>query len=134
MAHTITPDGLYHADLGLPWPLVAGIQAAQPLEYGPHARQAAITDRFATLTQAPLTRAFNATEVFEVEVEQGEVVKIAVRISSGFTANSYSGKPVDLVLVLTPSRRTRGWFVKTLWFNHREDRHYTLDRSKYQTL
>lgn len=127
-------DGLYHADIGLPWALLpSALSTAKDLEYGPHARSAAISDRCGRLTAAPLRRALHPSEIFEVEVEQGEVVKVCARLSDGFQAEAYA--PVDLILVLTPSRRNAGsWFVKTLWFNFRNDKHKTLDRSKYQTL
>ncbi len=130
-------DGLYHADIGIPWDLMAPFNGVvHQLEYGQHARKAAITDAVGSLLSAPLSVLINPKNVFEVEVEQGQVVKFCVRLTTGFTAAPHRGKnPLDLVLVLMPSLRTnRALFVKTLWLNDRTDSHATLDRSKYNTL
>lgn len=127
-------DGLYHVETGLPWDLFMPFELkAFQLEYSRHARQAALDDRYGQLTSVPLSPAFTRAEVFEVEVEQGRIVKFAARLSGGFTFefNHYS-KKLDLILVCTPSLRdSNNLFVKTLWLNERTDGHHTLDKSKY---
>lgn len=100
------------------------------LEYGPHARRAALNDRFGQLASVPLAHEFTRDEIFEVEVERGEIVKFCARLREGFSANT--GLQIDLILVCMKSVRTRGaLFVKTLWLNLRSDVHRTLDKSKY---
>lgn len=134
-----TRDGLYHIDIGIPWGRMHGfLNRSFGLEYGPHARQAALDDRYGQLTSVPLDLHVKSCEVFEVEVEQGEVVKFCVRLQDGFTVKTPNRHRMeismlrDLILVCTPSRRDPKYlFVRTLWLNERRDSHRTLDPSKY---
>lgn len=56
---------------------------------------------------------------FEVEVENGNVVKCVVRVR-------YDDKN-DISIV------ARDGFIQTCWINNNEDLHETLDKSKYQS-
>lgn len=136
----MTKDGLYHAAIGnIPWGLFGYFcDCDWGLEYGQHARRAALDDRYGQLTSVPLHHKFTRAEVFEVEVEQGRIVKFAARLSTGFSIECDSktvqswGNAFDLILVCVPSLREPGnLFVKTLWLNERADGHRTLDCSKY---
>lgn len=138
-AHSVK-DGLYHRETGIPWHLFEPFaKQAYGLEYGQHARRAALDDRFGQLASVPLSYCPDHASVFEVEVEQGRIVKFAARLSVGFSVVSDSrksmvgfGKAIDLILVCTPSLRdSNNLFVKTLWLNERTDGHHTLDKSKY---
>lgn len=138
MNQPFVKDGLYHAETGIPWHLFQHM-APRPvgLEYGPHARKAALDDRFGQLTSVPLSHSFLKSEVFEVEVEQGCIVKFCARLSSGFGVrtnafHSHDSDEIDLVLVcMRSTREPSNLFVKTLWLNLRSDNHATLDKSKY---
>lgn len=146
-------DGLYHVETGIPWELFTPFELKNfGLDYGQHARRAALDDRYGQLTSVPLTHKFTRAEVFEVEVEQGRIVKFAARLTGDFSTlyngcrsfeynksdavclncGKHYSKHLDLILVLTPSLREPGnLFVKTLWLNERTDGHGTLDKSKY---
>ena len=60
--------------------------------------------------------------VVEVETRGDRVCKVLVRLSFGHC---------DLCMPLII--RTRMWFAKTLWLNHKEDNHHTLNRAAYAT-
>lgn len=59
---------------------------------------------------------------FEVEVQNGEVVKFCVRTELD------DERDITVVIAMTKD----GWhFIKTAWVNNKEDVHRTLDTSKY---
>lgn len=129
-------DGLYHVETGLP-ATDSVTRQAFGLEYGQHARKAALDDKYGQLTSVPLSHAFTRSEIFEIEVEQGRIVKFAARL--GQDCKTFAVKQthtarngLDLILVLVPSLRdSNNLFVKTLWLQERNDSHGTLDKSKY---
>lgn len=123
---------LYHADLGLPdeagnaWTF-----KEWKLAYSRHALQAALTDRYGTPKRLPKTIQFTHSHIFEIEVYDGKVTKVCVRIPSGECDFEGPLRNMDLCLVLRPSVRPDTLNVITVWFNERGDTHQTLDASKY---
>ena len=65
----------------------------------------------------------NPITPFEVEVENGKVIKIVVRTSYD------SIKDVSIAILFKTFDGIP--FVKTAWLNNKSDAHYTLDTSKY---
>lgn len=110
-------DGLYHVDIGFPADLKLP-RGQLALEYSFHARRAAETDRISPYCSLPGLLDLSAG-IVEVEVKHGKLIKVVTR-------QPYS-EQVDIVLVvmLTTGR------VKTVWFNRTNDKHRTLDRSRY---
>lgn len=114
-------DGLYHKQLGLP-PGVAALWAGDiGLQYGRHAQSEASLDRYGKLPLFPAVE-FEAGDVVEIEVRQGEPVKAVLRVPLD--------DKKDLVYALSLPVRGEA-FVRTVWFNDANDSHRTLDRSKY---
>ena len=124
-------DGLYHTEIGLPEaPLARWVGKTFKLRYSHHAMQAAFSDRYGRVTKAPRELLLRREDIFEVELWRDCVVKIVVRLGSGFEA---SRPGLDLVLAL--SEISPGVLhVRTLWFNEQTDAHKTLDRSKYECV
>lgn len=100
---------LYHKDIGIPAGIV-GPPVSMRLQYGNHARQAALDDG---LRAAP-RYVPSGYQLIEVEVTGGRPTKWVIRFP---LANDTR----DLVLVVTADG-----FVKTLWTNDRNDTHKTL--------
>ena len=125
-------DGLYHSDIYLPAEILTPwLGLRWRILYGTHAARAALDDRYGRLRALPTDLQIEPWMVFEAEVEDGELIKVCVRIGEGFTVEGSEG-PVDLSLVLSSSRTANGsLFVRTLWLNQRNDKHHTLDASKY---
>ena len=109
----------YHRDLGFPDDVV-GPSREERLTYTAHARYAARQDRV-PLDSLPewLPDVF---DLIEVEIEGGIERKWVVR----FTSEYQPERRRDYVLVVTAD-----YLVKTMWVNHTDDQHGTLDRSKY---
>lgn len=109
---------LYHHDVYLPEGYEQPIFEGR-LRYGPHARNAAITDRYGPIALPPWFSAANG-RLIEVEFddELNKVIKQVWRQPLDETR--------DLVLVIG-----LGGFVKTVWANLRSDAHRTLNKSRY---
>jgi hypothetical protein len=111
---------LFHRDIGFPADLDITLYTRRPLalRYSSHARRAAAGDRYGAAI-LPQVLHVAAGDLVEAEVLSAPVVtKLVVRTRYSAT--------LDLVLVVLPCG-----FVKTVWFNKRDDQHGTLDRSKY---
>ena len=67
----------------------------------------------------------NAVAPFEVEVEDGEVVKYAIRMPYNLDK--------DISIVILIKSRLGGTLIKTAWLNYQNDLHKTLVASKYVT-
>ena len=106
---------LFHADIG--FPKVSLWTGTLTLRYGAHALRAAQTDRYGTLT-LPSTLDTTTAQVIEIEVIDGQVVKTLYRVTFDDT--------LDMCLAVTADQ-----FVKTVWFNERNDTHQTLDARQY---
>lgn len=117
-------DGLYHKEIGLP----AG--AVNPwcdldleLVYSEHAKKAADDDRYGSVPRLDIA-GFAPHEVVEVQVENGQPVKAVLRIPC-------DNRPgLDMVLVILRPEAGKA-LVKTVWFNIRSDKHFTLRRQIY---
>jgi hypothetical protein len=106
---------LYHFEIGFPRNL-----SFAPLfgfTYSAHAREEAHRDGITALPQNFIPR---RDKVVEVETDDsGNLNKIVFRRP---TESNY-----DLVVVLLIQTKA----VKTVWKNDRRDRHFTLDRTRY---
>jgi hypothetical protein len=89
------------------------------LTYSNHAIEAARDDRYGPVAQLPSCLEFHRADLIELEVVNGKPVKGVFRQSLDDVR--------DLVIVILFARN----LVKTVWINQRNDRHLTLDRSKY---
>ncbi len=113
---------LYHCDIFLPASLKLPT-GAYLLKYGPHAQQAAKSDRYGNLT--PLLPAYidcSKATVIEVETNGNVIVKIVYR--------QKLNEKKDICLAVCPTRHGT-WFVKTVWSNVNGDTHLTLDKKRY---
>lgn len=115
---------IYHAKIGLP--KVTLPSDVVILVYGPHAKRAARTDRYVDLRRyLPIERKLHFREIIEIELSDShEVTKLVVR----FPITEW----LDAVLVLSPlPGRPGALFVRTVWANHKDDVHNTLDKERY---
>lgn len=88
------------------------------LEYGPHARRAAHTDKYGYINLPHVINADKA-KVIEVEVnDNNQVSKIVYRTKLNTKLN--------LCIVMNPNG-----FVRTVWVNAANDQHKTLDTWRY---
>lgn len=114
---------LYHKDIGFPDSIKLPI-GRYKLKYSGHARLAAINDRnlnFHSLLKYHEILDTEVAEVIEIETRYGRLSKILYRLPlTG--SDSY-----DIILAVLP----HCWVVKTVWLNHRYDRHKTLRKNKY---
>ena len=112
------PTRLYHREVYAPVPMFRSPGVVR-VHYTDHAREQAETDRYGNM-RAYLHKFidFDEGEIVEVEVTDGLVSKRLVRIRAT--------KELDLVLAVLSNGR-----VTTVWVNQRDDRHSTLNRSKY---
>jgi hypothetical protein len=114
------PETLYHKDLGFPADVNVPKSGKVALQYGDHARIEALLDRFGKI-DLPSTIDLDKCEVVEIGVtDRRTVKKMVVRTKHDHTH--------DIVIVLQPN----DGFVRTVWWNHKHDKHRTLDTSKYQ--
>lgn len=110
-------DGLYHYVTGLP---NVRLPASISLTYSLHARHQCIADRYGII-KPPNTLDMANGKLIEMEIANGRVAKIVVRVE-------YSAK-YDLVLVVSSNG-----IVRTVWLNSVNDKHHTLDRSRYVSM
>lgn len=113
--------GLFHADLGFPSAFnpPTGTRA---LQYTQHAQNAALDDRYGDI-QLPSEINLDEMKLIEVGVTDGQVSKFLYR---GKLDNWR-----DICIVAIPRPRGQKWIVKTVWINESNDRHRTLDPTKY---
>lgn len=109
---------LYHADIRLP-------DYDRPpyhvdLKWSRHAERARLTDRYGVIPSFSYLN-FDACEVIEVGMENDVVRHFLLRIPMDER---------DIVIALAPVSSSK-FIVKTVWYNLKSDKHYTLDRSKY---
>ena len=118
--HDNSAERLYHKDFGFPTnaSLPPGFSPVIRLRYGGHARQEAMIDRYGDL-KLPDVIDIRKGDLFEVGVTGNTVTKMAVRMP-------YDDR-IDLIIVFKP----RDGFVKTVWANEKNDKHRTLNRSRY---
>lgn len=107
---------LYHVELGFP-KSIKKISGMFLLDYTEHAIKASKNDRYGDIILPKHIDIKKAT-LIEMEVIDNVMVKGVYRIEYN--------ELYDLVLVITNFR-----VVKTVWLNSKEDKHATLDESKY---
>lgn len=112
---------LYHKDIGFPTNMRRP-RTAFLLDYTHHARQEAARDRYGHIE---LPRALDCrrseNELIECDVDDatGDIIKAVWRMPFN--------DELDIVLVVLMRRK----LVKTVWLNRKDDKHNTLDRSRY---
>ena len=89
-----------------------------------HAIKSANSDRYGQII-IPMVFNFSGRDIVEIETyENPNKLKIVIRLPYSQTC--------DLILVVL--FETDGNRVKTCWLNRKDDRHATLDRSKYRLV
>lgn len=111
---------LYHKDIGLP-PGFRLPSRQVELEWSRHAMQAALDDRYGLIDSYPVLD-LSYCDTIEVELTGRRVSKLVLRAEWD--------DDHDIVYVVIPKTPTL-YFVKTVWMNHKNDTHKTLDRSRY---
>lgn len=114
--YTKMKDGLYHKDMYLP--KINKIDKDFKVEYTIHAIKAAYNDRYDEIV-LPDTINLAKSDIIEIEVESGEIIKILIR-------TRYNSK-YDLNLAIVPQTLK----VKTVWLNEKNDDHKTLRKEVY---
>lgn len=118
---------LYHCEIGIPNSALAPVVARDyTLRYTNHAIREMLADHYTAPKSMPRSLYLERAAVFEVEVVNGVTTKVCVRTGEGFV---HSNRNLDLILVCVPC--SGALVVKTLWFNDRNDKHATLNKSKY---
>lgn len=110
---------LYHADIKLPTGFRLPPRTVR-LTWSKHAERARMTDRYGMIPKSA-TVDLSKCRTIEVGMEAGRVKKVVVRTSLD--------QKNDVIYVLIPG--PSAWLVKTVWINEKNDKHKTLDRSKY---
>jgi len=105
---------LYHYQVYMPKLKLPDIMNLSPSN---HAIEASHTDRYGFI-ELPKTIKGRDCKLIELETVNNVPTKLVVRLS-------YSSR-LDLVLVLR-----HGGLIVTCWLNEKDDRHGTLDRSRY---
>lgn len=113
-------EELYHKDIGFPDDVEfpRGFQPVIALNYGNHAREEAMADRYGMM-RLPHRVDLRKGQTIEIGVQGNVITKLVVRFSYD--------EEKDIIFVITlPS-----CFVKTVWANEKTDQHKTLNRSRY---
>lgn len=120
--------GLYHTELGFPPDLVSQVSARNfRCRFTRHALTACLNDRYGKIVPPPQFRV-ELDEVIEIEARRQhgywDVRKVVVRLP-------YNAK-FDLLMAFIPDNDLA--IIKTCWLNSVDDKHSTLDESKYTKL
>jgi hypothetical protein len=112
---------LYHKDIRLP-PHFRGLPAATvQVKWTRHAEDARSNDRYGYIPKHERLNLREA-ETIEVGIEDGRLVHLLLRMP-------YDGKR-DILFALRPVAG-KPWVIKTVWLNRTNDRHKTLNKSRY---
>jgi hypothetical protein len=112
---------LYHCEVGFPADLRLPSMGNLRLQYSQHAKNAAADDGWLMVGLPAYVPLHKATPI-EVETDSnGKAVKVVYRMAFN--------KQKDIVLAVKIT--TRPAIVKTLWFNDVQDKHRTLNVSRY---
>lgn len=111
-------NGLFHSEIFMPEKIKNAPPMFLDLKPSKHAKRAADTDRYGVL-KIPSRITFSGKDIVEAEFSMGKVVKIVVRLAYDATRDAIYVCHLD-------------GFLKTVWFNLKSDKHFTLDASKYQ--
>lgn len=113
-------ETLYHHTLGFPKHIKLP-SFGFCLHYGYHAREEALQDRFGEIT-LPTFATLYKSQIVEIGVDGNTLTKIVSRQPHDDNH--------DIVIVFNPN----DGFVRTVWLNHKNDNHKTLDKSKYRRV
>ena len=123
---------LYHKQVFWPKGVLSKFEGKTwNLKFGTHAKNSCYTDRYGFIIP-PMTITFHENDAFEMEVNNGIVVKVVIR--QPYTGKTHNNIQLDVIFVIIPPEIGNIAFVKTLWFNVSTDKHYTLDKTKYSTV
>lgn len=111
---------LFHYQLGLP-KIINTNFGIMTLNYGKHSLKESILDKYGKIN-LPLTLDTSKAKVIEIEAKNRYAENILYRIPYN---DNY-----DLLLAVIPATQ----FVKTVWLNDKNDKHCTLDKTKYVNL
>lgn len=114
---------LYHKDTGIPKRVRGCVpMGVKDIVYSRHA-EGEFYDKNGKI-MPPNKLNFSECEVIEVTIFGQIVDKLVLRKPYNDTH--------DLVAVVIPSKdnNRKVWFAKTVWLNHKEDTHKTLDKSR----
>lgn len=111
-------ETLYHPEVFIPESFTMPTERVR-LSYSQHAQRASLNDRYGVIP-AFETIPLSQFRLVELGMTNGKVSKIVVR-------GTFDAKR-DVIFVLIPGPT---YFVKTVWFNLRSDKHTTLNRSRY---
>lgn len=111
---------LYHKELGFPEKLQFKSEYALHLKYTQHAKRASQSDRYGKI-ELPKYLIFNRHDIIEVETDDNKIIKKVV-------VRTKYNKKYDLCLAILLENN----IVKTVWLNSVEDKHKTLNKSKYE--
>lgn len=109
---------LYHASIGFPKALRIPT-LLRGLVYGYHAKTEALKDRYGKILDLPKDFDAREAKIFEIETINGVITKIAFRQTLD--------EAKDICVVFIPQTMQ----VKTVWINLKSDKHFTLDKTKY---
>jgi hypothetical protein len=120
----------YHRDIFIPTNITVP-QRVVSVTYHEHAVKATKDDRYGSIPKAREVDLANpSVQIIEVTVdaETRRLTKILIRLPHPDRERD------DIVLVLrTPEVKTGPWLAVTTWVNRRDDKHRTLDHSRYAT-
>jgi len=115
---------LYHIGVFMP-KRIKGLfpkDGAKTLTYSQHAREQAARKGVPLVSSINLTR----YDLIELEVHSDQWTKAVLRQQVRYAGTD----SVPVVVVVKTDERTV-WHVKTVWTNHKDDQHYTLDPAPY---
>jgi hypothetical protein len=115
---------LYHPRLGIPKNIAPPCYKGK-LKFGTHALRESNADRYGVIE---LPESFDGKGLLiEVGINGDDNWAMPERIVKQVWRYNYpQDNKLDVCIVLQPDG-----FVRTLWFNRRDDKHDTLDKSKY---
>lgn len=114
---------LYHKDISIPRRIRGMIPTGtKNVAYSTHAKEQ-FYDKYGKILP-PKTLNFSDCEIIEVTVFGTTIDKLVLR-------KQYNDNH-DLVIVVIPDRKDKhSWFAKTVWLNHKDDNHATLDYNRF---
>lgn len=114
---------LYHRDIGFPAVVDTLFGKSLAFRFTRHSLRSCLNDRYGVIKPPP-RHTIQKGEIIEADTDGAAVYKILIRIP-------YDAK-CDLCMALTPNPGGDS-LVRICWLNRVDDRHFTLDKSKYKT-
>lgn len=126
----MTDEILYHKSIFIPDWFEMPTDRVN-LKYSKHALYACNNDRYGAI---PVFRSLPLSKftLIELGVKKPKVNQLgmpAKRVVSKIVVRGTFDDTRDIIFVLIPGQHN--YFVKTVWFNLRTDRHKTLNRNRY---